>query len=297
MEIRFWGTRGSIPSPGPDTLEFGGNTTCVEILLESGRRILIDAGTGIRLLGERLKNSGAPVKLHLLLTHNHWDHLLGLPFFDAIYREDSDLLIDGWPLAFQALTRVFDDHLGDGVFPVAFDQLKARISFINRLARGPLNLEDVQIDAIPANHPQGCLGFRFREGDQVMVFITDNELGQDGGRRLRDFALFAQDCDLLIHDAQYIPEDMPEHRGWGHSTYEEAVRLAVEARAKRLLLTHHDPGRTDAGVRRIVQQARKLVAGRRPALYIDAAREGASYRLPEFCAASGRQAAARVPGR
>jgi phosphoribosyl 1,2-cyclic phosphodiesterase len=297
MEIRFWGTRGSIPSPGPDTLEFGGNTTCVEILLESGRRIVIDAGTGIRLLGERLKNRGVPVKLHLLLTHNHWDHLLGLPFFDAIYREDTELLIDGWPLAFQALTRVFDDHLGDGVFPVGFDQLKARISFINRLARGPLNLDDVQIDAMPVNHPQGCLGFRFREGDQVMVFITDNELGQDESRRWGDFARFALNCDLLIHDAQYLPEEMHEHRGWGHSTYEEAVRLAVEARAKRLILTHHDPGRTDAGVRRIVQQARKLVARRQPALPIDAAREGDTYRLPEVHAASGRSAAAPVPRR
>jgi phosphoribosyl 1,2-cyclic phosphodiesterase len=290
MEIRFWGTRGSIPSPGPYTLEFGGNTTCVEILLDSGRRIVIDAGTGIRLLGDHLKTSVATVRFHLLLTHNHWDHLLGLPFFDPIYREDSEILIDGWPLAFQALTRVFDDHMGDGFFPVGFDQLKARISFINRLARGPLVLDDVQIEAMPVNHPQGCLGFRFREGDQIMVFITDNELGQDDGRRMGDFARFAQDCDLLVHDAQYLPEEMPEHRGWGHSTYEEAVRLAVEARAKRLLLTHHDPGRTDKEVKEIVQRARKLVSGQRHAPKIDAAREGASYQLPEVLGATGRQA-------
>lgn len=292
MEIRFWGTRGSIPSPGPHTLEFGGNTTCLEILLDSGRRIVIDAGTGIRGLGDQLKTSVATVRLHLLLTHNHWDHLLGLPFFDPIYREDSEILIDGWPLAFQALTRVFDDHMGDGFFPVGFDQLRARISFINRLARGPLVLEDVQIDAMPVNHPQGCLGFRFREGDQTLVFITDNELGQDEGRRLGDFARFAQDCDLLIHDSQYLPEEMPEHRGWGHSTYEEAVRLAVEAGAKRLLLTHHDPGRTDKEVKEIVQRARKLVSGHRRAPKIDAAREGASYQLPEVLAATGRRATA-----
>ncbi len=292
MEIRFWGTRGSIPSPGPETLEFGGNTTCLEIILESGRRIVIDAGTGIRGLGNQLKTSVATVRLHLLLTHNHWDHLLGLPFFDPIYREDSEILIDGWPLAFQALTRVFDDHMGDGFFPVGFDQLKARISFINRLARGPLVLDDVQIDAIPVNHPQGCLGFRFREGDQTLVFITDNELGLDDCRRLGDFSRFAQDCDLLIHDSQYLPEEMPEHRGWGHSTYEEAVRLAVEAGAKQLLLTHHDPGRTDKEVKHIVQQARKLVSGLRRAPKIDAAREGAKYQLPEVIAATSRRATA-----
>jgi phosphoribosyl 1,2-cyclic phosphodiesterase len=292
MEIRFWGTRGSIPSPGPHTLEFGGNTTCLEITLESGRRIVIDAGTGIRLLGESLKTSVVTVRLHLLLTHNHWDHLMGLPFFDPIYREDSEILIDGWPLAFQAMTRVFDDHMGDGFFPVGFDQLKARISFINRLARGPLVLDDVYLDAMPVNHPQGCLGFRFREGDQTLVFITDNELGQDEGRRFGDFARFAQDCDLLIHDAQYLPEEISEHRGWGHSTFEEAVHLALEAGAKRLLLTHHDPRRTDKEVKHIVQRARKLVAGHRRAPKIDAAREGARYQLPEVLATTGRLATA-----
>ncbi len=121
MEIRFWGSRGSIPAPGPSTLEFGGNTTCLEVVLRSGRRIVIDGGTGIRLLGEHLKTKVATVRLHLLLTHNHWDHLIGLPFFFPIYREDSEIRIDGWPLAFQALKRVFDDHMGDGFFPVAFE--------------------------------------------------------------------------------------------------------------------------------------------------------------------------------
>jgi phosphoribosyl 1,2-cyclic phosphodiesterase len=271
-------------------LHFGGNTTCVEVLLDSGRRIIIDAGTGIRVLGEQLKAGAAAVRMHLLLTHNHWDHLLGLPFFDPIYREDTEILIDGWPLAFQALTRVFDDHMGDGFFPVAFDQLKARISFINRLARGPLVLDDVLIEAMPVNHPQGCLGFRFREGSRTLVFITDNELGHDEGRRFRDFVRFAQDCDLLIHDAQYLPEEMPEHRGWGHSTYEEAVRLAVEAKAKRLVLTHHDPGRSDAGVKHILQKARKLVSGEQGAPQIDAAREGAVYSLPEIRPEPHRQA-------
>lgn len=287
MEIRFWGTRGSIPSPGPHTLGFGGNTTCVEILLQSGRRFVIDAGTGIRALGKHLNTAVATVRLHLLLTHNHWDHLLGLPFFDPIYRDDSEILIDGWPLAFQAMTRIFDDHMGDGFFPVAFDQLKARISFINRLAREPLILDEVQIDAIPLNHPQGCLGFRFREGNQTLVFFTDNELGQEGGRRFDEFVRFAKGCDLLVHDAQYLPEEIDAHRGWGHSTYEEAVHLAVAAGVKQLVLTHHDPGRSDAEVRRIVQRARKLVSRLPQAPKIEAAREGASYRFSEIPSLTG----------
>ncbi len=280
MEIRFWGTRGSIPAPGPLTLEFGGNTSCVEVILNSGRRVVIDGGTGIRLLGEELLRAGGPVKFHLLLTHSHWDHLLGLPFFAPIYRDDTEILVDGWPGAFQALTRIFDDHLGNGFFPVGFDQLKARIDFINRLSRGRLKLDGVYIDSILLNHPQGGLGFRFRDRGHSMVFITDNELGMDGGARFADFVKFARSCDLLIHDAQYLPEEIPEHRDWGHSTYEEAVQLALEAGVKTLLLTHHDPSRSDAEVAAIIDRARDLAAAHGNSPAIDGAREGAVYRLP-----------------
>ncbi len=279
MEIRFWGTRGSIPAPGRHTLEFGGNTTCLEIILASGRRVVIDAGTGLRLLGEHLSAQGGPVRLHLLLTHNHWDHLLGLPFFSPIYREDTEILVDGWPLAFQAMTRVFDDHLGDGFFPVAFDQLKARISFINRVARGPLILDGVRIESVSLNHPQGCLGFKFQEDNRVLVFITDNELGLEGGHPWEDFVQFVQGAELLIHDAQYLPEEMAWHRGWGHSSYEEVVRLAVAARVKQVLLTHHDPSRSDLNVHEIVAQARALAARAGSSARIDAAREGSAYAI------------------
>jgi len=281
MEIRFWGTRGSIPAPGPLTFEFGGNTTCVEIMLSCGRRVVIDAGTGMRLLGNHLQSAGDPVSLHLLLTHNHWDHLLGLPFFAPIYQEGTEILVDGWPHAFQALARVFDDHMGNGFFPVAFDQLKARIDFLNHVARGPIDLEGVTIDAIHLNHPQGGLGYRFREGKNSFVFITDNELATGGGRRFREFVQFVQGCDLLIHDAQYLPEELKEHRGWGHSTYEEAVTLARQGGVGSLLLTHHDPGRSDAQVHQIVERARQLAASEGANnLQIDAAREGSSLLLP-----------------
>ncbi len=292
MEIRFWGTRGSIPAPGPSTLEFGGNTTCLEVVLHSGRRIVIDGGTGIRLLGESLKTMVATVRLHLLLTHNHWDHLIGLPFFLPIYREDSEIQIDGWPLAFQALKRVFDDHMGDGFFPVAFEQLRAHITFVNKIARHPQVLDDVHIEALPLNHPQGCLGFRFQEEGQTLVFITDNELGLDGGYRFPDFVKFAKDADLLIHDAQYLPEEMPAHRGWGHSTYEEAVRLALEAGVKTLLLTHHDPSRSDEQVRDILRRARKMAAAAGGKLAIDGAREGSVFYLPAGDVVTGRPLAA-----
>jgi phosphoribosyl 1,2-cyclic phosphodiesterase len=280
MEIKFWGTRGSIPAPGPHTLEFGGNTTCVEVVLDNGHRVVIDGGTGMRLLGQHFIENNISCRFHLLLTHGHWDHLLGIPFFEPIYQESTKVFVDGWPPAFQAMTRVFDSHMGDGFFPVAFDHLKARIDYLNTLAQAPLDLDGVLIDSIRLNHPQGGLAFRFREGKHTMVFITDNELSAAKGRRIPEFVEFARGCDLLIHDAQYLPAEFPERRGWGHSTYVEVMQLAQQAEVHNLLLTHHDPGRSDAAVEKIVAQTREMAAGHRNPHYIDAAREGACYRLP-----------------
>ncbi|MBM4275562.1 MAG: MBL fold metallo-hydrolase [Deltaproteobacteria bacterium] len=279
MEITFWGTRGSIPSPGSHTLEFGGNTTCVEVLLDSGRRVVIDGGTGFRLLGQKLEKLGGPCQFHFLLTHGHWDHLLGIPFFDPIYAPDTEILVDGWPPAFQAMTRVFDSHMGDGFFPVAFDHLKARIDYINRLAQGYLEVDGVRIDSIRLNHPQGGLGFRFREGRHSMVFLTDNELGAIHGNRMSEFIEFVQGCDLLIHDAQYRPEDFPERRGWGHSSFDEVLALATQAGVRNLILTHHDPSRSDVEVQEIVEEARQMASAQGGPQFIDAAREGTCYSL------------------
>lgn len=280
MEIKFWGTRGSIPAPGAQTLEFGGNTTCVEVVLANKQRIVIDGGTGLRLLGRHLMENHIPCRFHLLLTHGHWDHLLGIPFFEPIYLESTRVIVDGWPPAFQGMTRVFDSHMGDGFFPVAFDHLKADIDYLNTVANGTLDLDSVLIDSIRLNHPQGGLGFRFREGKHTMVFITDNELGAARGRRISEFVEFARGCDLLIHDAQYLPEEISERRGWGHSTYEEVVALAKEAEVHNLLLTHHDPSRSDGDVEKIVALCREIMTPHSKLRYVDAAREGACYRLP-----------------
>jgi len=280
MEIRFWGVRGSIPAPGPLTLEFGGNTTCVEVRLSTGQQVIIDGGTGLRLLGQNLNRGREPVSLHLLLTHGHWDHLLGIPFFEPIYRQETEIIVDGWLRAFQSMTRIFDSHLGNGFFPVAFEQLKAQIHFVPRLAYGPLILGETSITAINLNHPQGGVGFRFQEGQHALVFITDNELGAGQGQRFPEFVNFCRGCDLLVHDAQYLPEELKERRGWGHSTYEEAVRLALEAGARSLLLTHHDPGRSDVEIKTMVAKARGLAADLGHDLKIEAAWEGATFKVP-----------------
>lgn len=276
MKIRFWGTRGSIAVPGLQTVEYGGNTSCLEVELDSGTRVIIDAGTGIRALGDYLLQLGQPIRVLLLLTHTHWDHILGFPFFNPIYQRDTEILVDGCPRGFWGLQTLFDSHLGNGFFPVAFNELKARIHYLGALAHGHLQIGAAVIEGIELNHPQGGMGFRIQERDHALVFLTDNELDPEAqiGRQPQDYARFAQGCEVLIHDAQYTPEEITIRRGWGHSTYEEAIELALAAGTHHLLLYHHDPARTDLHIREIVHQAQQYVAARHGNLKVEAAREG-----------------------
>jgi phosphoribosyl 1,2-cyclic phosphodiesterase len=276
MYIKFWGTRGSIATPGPDTVKFGGNTTCVEVVSNTGQRLVIDAGTGIRALGDELVRTGQPVHLTLLITHSHWDHVLGMAFFKPVYLESSVINIDGCPKAFWGLANIFDDRKGNGYFPVAFDELKARIRHLEKIPHGPLYLGDLTIEGIETNHPQGGMGFKIRENGRCLVFLTDNELTAEAplGRQPADFAHFAQGCDLLIHDAQYLPEELEAHRGWGHSSFADVVELALMAHIPQVILFHHDPGRTDPEIQEIVARARKLAKAKKGTIKISAAREG-----------------------
>lgn len=282
MEIRLWGTRGSIASPGPDTLHYGGNTTCVEVLLRKDKRIIIDAGTGIRALGRALMALSQPLDCYLLITHIHWDHILGFPFFIPIYQETTRLRVDGSTRAFQGLRTTLNNRMLDGLFPVDFNELPAHISHEQKITNGPLRIADAEVKGIQLQHPQGGMGFRIREEDKVMVFLTDNELRPDSwhGRTPADYVRFCQGAQLLIHDAQYRPEEMSEKRGWGHSDCLSAVDLALEAGVERLVLFHHDPDRSDLEVDDMLRMAQQYAAakGRHP-LLVKAAREGSTLKL------------------
>ena len=281
MRVTFWGTRGSIPVPGKDTTVYGGNTTCVEITTGSGRRIVVDAGTGIRALGSRLVGHEHGLDLHLLITHIHWDHVIGFPFFDPIYDPNTKIAIDGYPSCRKGLQHVFDNKMGDGFFPIAFHDLKAQISFLDTLSRGPLEIDGVSVDTIVLQHPQGGFGFRFREGGKTMVFLTDNELdaSMPRGTDFEHYVRFCEGADVLIHDAQYLPEEMSRHRGWGHSDNETALSLALEAGVRRLMLFHHDPSRKDAEMRSIEERSREAAESRSDYLEVDVAREGQTLTL------------------
>jgi phosphoribosyl 1,2-cyclic phosphodiesterase len=277
MKIVFWGTRGSIPVPGRETTLYGGNTTCVEVGLDSGETVIIDAGTGIRRVGEVLLTRNGIGPIYLLMTHVHWDHILGFPFFAPGLPAGTELHVDGHPNAMMGLQHTFDNPMGGGYFPIKIEELDIRINFLNVVSRRPLELSGGIVDSIPLRHPQGGLGFRIREGDRTLVFITDNELDDD--ESINDYVDFCRGADILIHDAQYAPDEMDAHRGWGHSDYATALELARRAEVRRLILFHHDPSRSDAEIKAFELLCRDLAAKRSCSLQIEAAREDTEIHL------------------
>jgi ribonuclease BN (tRNA processing enzyme) len=206
----------------------------------------------------------------------HWDHVLGFPFFDPVYETSSKIAIDGFPACIKGLKIPFDNRMGDGFWPVKFDDLKAQIRYLDTLSHGPLRIDNTVVDTIPLQHPQGGVGFRFREGKKTLIFLTDNELQEDGwpGRSAKEYAEFCRDADILIHDAQYTPEEWRIRRGWGHSDYVSTLNLAIAARVKRLLLYHHDPSRKDPDLSSIEAHCEELAREKNVDIVVDAAREG-----------------------
>ena len=281
MKIKFWGTRGSIAVPGKETILYGGNTTCLEMTLESGKRVIIDAGTGIRPLGDKLLAEKKPIDIHLLITHIHWDHILGFPFFDPLYESTTKIAIEGFPTCMKGLRSTFDNRMGDGFFPLKFDDLRAEIQYQERLSKGTLEIDGMTVDSIFLQHPQGGYGYRFRERGKTLVFLTDNELREDAwiGRTPKEYAEFCEGADILIHDSQYTPQEIDNRRGWGHSDYSSAFDLAHAANVKKLVLFHHDPSRSDLEVAAIRVSCEDLAVRRDSPMIIEAAQENSELEL------------------
>jgi phosphoribosyl 1,2-cyclic phosphodiesterase len=283
LSLRFWGTRGSIPSPGASTARYGGNTPCIELRTGEGRLVILDAGTGIRELGRSLlaRSNGDAVSGDIFLTHAHWDHIQGIPFFAPLFRQGNHFTIWGSSSLQTSIDRVVRDQMSPVVFPVSFEELKARIDF-QELAEERRSGAGYHVTAMGVRHPGGALAYRFTEGDDTrrgLVYVSDNELSpsaryEDPPRWRERFVEFARGAAVLVHDSMYTAEEYPSFVGWGHSTYEDAVALAIDAEVERLVLFHHRPERTDDEVDHCVGHCRELVAARGARLEVLAAAEG-----------------------
>lgn len=280
LQVRFWGTRGSIPTPGPQTSRYGGNTPCLEVRSSDGRLVILDAGTGLRALGQALVDDGAPVDADLFVTHAHWDHIQGFPFFAPLYHEGSRLRVWGWDRLSADLETVVREQMSPTVFPVQFDDLPSSISFCS-VTEGRFYDVGMQLSAFPVQHPGGALGYKVATGNDgaSLVYISDGELSAHGSYRTPDgwrdkLVQWVHGAAVLVHDATYTTSEIASHRGWGHSTCDEAVALALDAEVGQLVLFHHRPERTDDEVDRMLAHCRSLAERCGGTLDVVAAAEG-----------------------
>ena len=289
--LKFWGVRGSTPAPGPGTVEYGGNTSCVEIRAK-GELIILDAGTGLRLLGRQLAEEfkDQPLGLTILLSHTHWDHIQGLPFFQPVYQPQNRVRILGYEGARHGLTNVLSSQMENPFFPVTLRELPANLQ-IEELKDLKFSIGRVRVEACFANHPGICVGYRLFTGESSIAYFPDNEphfIANDVDQKAaaeyvqgqeRRMISFLRGVDILIMDAQYDREEYAKHIGWGHACIDDVVALALKAEVKKLFLFHHDPDHDDAKITAMAAHARNLVKEQNGKLQVEAAREGLTIEL------------------
>jgi CheY-like chemotaxis protein len=273
MKVRFWGTRGSIAVPGPATNHFGGNTSCVQVTTDNGDLLILDCGTGVRLLAADLMTHGrTAVNCDILLGHTHWDHIQGFPFFTPAFVKGNTVAIHGPEGSRSPLHDVLAGQMEFTYFPIDLTQLPASITY-HDLTEGIYTIGGARVGTQYLNHPAMTVGYRIEADGVALVYLVDHEpfsdeLWRTGGapghvesilhEGDRRHATFMADADLVIHDAQYTPEEYPAKKTWGHSTYSYVVQIAAAAGVKRIALTHHDPSHDDAFVAEIERRARSL---------------------------------------
>lgn len=297
MKVRFWGTRGSIPTPGASTLRYGGNTSCVEVRSDQGTLLIFDCGTGMRELGGHLSSQGGPVQGHILLSHTHWDHIQGFPFFGPAFSPQNRFDIYAAQDIDKKLADVLAGQMEYQYFPVTLERMESRIRF-NELRESEFEIDDVRVRVQYLNHTSLCLGYRIECDGRVLCYCTDVEpnarvfLRQEASDRAfetadpeealaaivhdedRRYARFVLGADLVIHDAMYTQEEYLTKIGWGHSSAEFATDLAMLARVRRLALFHHEPVHSDEQIDAMRDTCHARVAYRKASLQVIAAAEG-----------------------
>ncbi len=290
VRMKFWGVRGSIATPGAGTIHYGGNTSCIEVHA-GGETIILDAGTGLRLLGQHLMREakGKPLNLTLLLTHTHWDHIQGLPFFQPIYAPNNQLRILGYEGARASLKNVLTGQMESPYFPVALEDIPANV-VIEELKEMTFSVGSVNCQAFFANHPGICVGYRLNTAEGSLVYLPDNELRYEHRvkknipvetsvtefTRKEDTKLmsFLRGADVLVMDSQYDRNEYASHVGWGHGCLEDVAELAVHAGVKKLFLFHHDPDHDDAKISSMAKVAQEIAVQQGSKMVVEAAHEG-----------------------
>jgi phosphoribosyl 1,2-cyclic phosphodiesterase len=259
MKIKLWGTRGSLPVSGPAFMKYGGNTPCVEVKLNDGSMVIIDAGTGIRELGESMTDEDLRKELFMIVTHSHWDHIQGFPFFKPLYRKGTKIRIGGCSRVDIKLHQIFEHQMEKQFFPVAMDSFKADVVFLDECIKNS-KIGEAYIQAIEVNHPILCHSVKIIEDNKSFVFMTDNEINQKNAELdYTDMAEFVRDADCLIIDSMYLDEEIEQKRGWGHSSVSEVAKLAIDAQVKSLGLYHHDPVCDDTMIDTMEAQCKKIL--------------------------------------
>ena len=260
MYIKCWGSRGSIPVSGKEYLKYGGDTTCLEIRTKSNDIIIIDAGTGIRRLGNLLIKENQN-KYHFIFTHTHWDHVMGFPYFKPLYSNHTEFRMHRCPFHSQLVKTIISTIMAPPHFPVKYSDIKAEL-FYEEACPMEFEIGSVKVVPIAISHPNGGSGYKFIEDGKSFVFLTDNELGfiHPGGLAYKDYVKLSLGADLLIHDAEYTPHEYKTFIDWGHSVYTDVLNLAFEAGVKKVGLFHLNQERTDREMDKIVKTCGKIIA-------------------------------------
>ncbi|MCX7726869.1 MAG: MBL fold metallo-hydrolase [Chitinispirillaceae bacterium] len=261
MRISFWGSRGQIPVCGKEFNKYGGDTTCVEITSNENDIIIVDAGSGIRNINIQ---SLYKKDISIILTHFHLDHIIGFPFFSPLYNSSYSITVYAPTYNSNSILETLSTIIGTPFFPLELRDLSSNIKFIE-IENSPFKIGSIRITPIKLNHPNGGFGFRFEENGKVFVFLTDNELRDKNNNEALPFSYyveFCKDADLLIHDAEFSIDDYDNYNGWGHSSYLDAVELAIESSVKQLGLFHFHNNYTDMQIDKMVEDSQKIISER-----------------------------------
>ncbi len=298
MKLKFWGTRGSIPTPGKHTVKYGGNTPCVELRLENNDLIILDAGTGIRNLGEKLIEIGDSINAYILISHPHWDHIQGFPFFKPAFISGNQLTIVSCESENLTISKMIADQMNKIYFPILLNELKATIHF-KPVVEEKFKVFDAEVETIFLNHPAFALGYKIKQNGFAIVYISDNEpfdryvaqtiknveqriidkfleSSKDPNQRLFEFV---QGADILIYDTTYTPEEYIDRVGWGHSHYLFTLQMAYEGNVKHLILFHYDPSHSDEKIDEIYEKCIREIKIRKYKFHCTAAYEGLELHL------------------